>query len=500
MQVILNQIAQLVGAYIPNLIGALAILIIGWLVALVVSAIVRGALRRTTLDDRLARWIFGEEEAKVIETERWIAKGVYYLIMLFVLIAFFQVLGLTLITEPLNQLLIQVFQYAPRLLGAGLLLLIAWIVASVLRLVVLRVLRAAKLDERLGSQAGLEEEERIPLTQTIANAVYWLVFLLFLPAVLNTLALQGLLEPVQGMINKILGFLPNIFAAGLILAIGWFVARIVQRIVTNLLAAVGADRLSERVGLAPVLGKQRLSGLLGLVVYVLILIPVLIAALNALALEAITRPATNMLNAILTALPAIFAAILVVTIAYVVGRVVAGLITNLLTGAGFNAILARLGLGKEPAEGERTPSEIVGYLVLVAIMLLASIEALRLLGFGSVAGLVTQFTAFAGQVVLGLIIFAIGLYLSNLAAKTVQASGAAQAGLLALAARVSILVLAGAMALRQMGLANEIINLAFGLLLGAIAVAVALAFGLGGREIAARELEKWLQSAKSKKS
>jgi hypothetical protein len=302
------------------------------------------------------------------------------------------------------------------------------------------------------------------------------------------------------MINKILGFLPNIFAAGLILAIGWFVARIVQRIVTNLLAAVGADRLSERVGLAPVLGKQRLSGLLGLVVYVLILIPVLIAALNALALEAITRPATNMLNAILTALPAIFAAILVVTIAYVVGRVVAGLITNLLTGAGFNAILARLGLGKEPAEGERTPSEIVGYLVLVAIMLLASIEALRLLGFGSVAGLVTQFTAFAGQVVLGLIIFAIGLYLSNLAAKTVQASGAAQAGLLALAARVSILVLAGAMALRQMGLANEIINLAFGLLLGAIAVAVALAFGLGGREIAARELEKWLQSAKSKKS
>jgi len=500
MQVIVNQIAQLVGAYIPSLVGALIILVIGWLVAVVVSAIVRGALRRTELDDRLARWIFGEEEAKAIETERWIAKGVYYLIMLFVLIAFFQVLGLTLITQPLNQLLMQVFQYAPRLLGAGLLLLIAWIVASVLRLVVLRVLRAAKLDERLGTQAGLEEEERVPLTQTIANAVYWLVFLLFLPAILNALALQGLLEPVQGMINKILGFLPNIFAAGLILVIGWFVARIVQRIVTNLLAAVGADQLSERVGLAPVLGKQRLSGLLGLVVYVLILIPVLIAALNALALEAITRPATNMLNAILTALPAIFAAILVVAIAYVVGRVVAGLITNLLTGAGFNAILARLGLGKEPAEEERTPSEIVGYLVLVAIMLLASIEALRLLGFGSVAGLVTQFTAFAGRVILGLSIFALGLYLSNLAAKTIQASGAAQAGLLALAARVSILVLAGAMALRQMGLANEIINLAFGLLLGAIAVAVALAFGLGGREIAARELEKWLQSARSKKS
>jgi hypothetical protein len=500
MQVVLDQITQLVGGYIPNLIAALAILVIGWLVALILSALVRGALRRTTLDNRLARWIVGEEAAEGIEVERQIARGVYYLIMLFVLIAFFQTLGLTIITEPLNRLLVQVFQYAPRLLGAGLLLLIAWIVASALRLVISRVLTAAKIDERLGGEAGLEEEKRVPLAQTLGNAVYWLVFLLFLPAVLGALELQGLLEPVQGMINQILGFLPNIFAAGLILAVGWFVARIVQQIVTNLLAAIGADQLSERVGLAPVLGKQQLSGLLGLVVYVLILIPVLIAALNALALEAITQPASNMLNVILEAVPAIFAATLVVVVAYVVGRVVSGLITNLLTGVGFNAILARLGLGKEPGEGERTPSEIVGYLVLVAIMLFAAIEASRLLGFVLLADLVTQFTVFAGQVVLGLIIFAVGLYLATLAAKTVQASGAVQAGLLAMAARVSILMLAGAMALRQMGLANEIINLAFGLLLGAIAVAAALAFGLGGREIAAREVERWLQSIKSERS
>lgn len=85
----------------------------------------------------------------------------------------------------------------------------------------------------------------------------------------------------------------------------------------------------------------------------------------------------------------------------------------------------------------------------------------------------------------------------NQAAQTIQASRAAQARLLALAARVAVLVLAGAMALRQMGLANEIVNLAFGLLLGAIAVASALAFGLGGREIAARELQNWLKSARS---
>lgn len=493
----LQQIAQFTGEGIPNFIVALLILIVGWLVALVLSALVRGALRRTKLDQRLNKWVAEEEEGKAVDVAGWVGKGIYYLVMLFALIAFFQVLGLTLITQPLNQLLVEVFRYAPRLVGAGVLLLVAWIVANVLKFLLSRTLRLARADERLGSRLGLAEGQPFPLTKIVADAAYWLAFLLFLPAILNALALEGLLTPVQGLVDEILGFLPNIFAAALILALGWFAARVVQRIASNLLAAVGADQLSERVGLAKALGEQKLSGLLGLVLYVLILIPVLIAALNALALEAITQPAADMLGAILVALPSIFAAALMLVVSYVVGRVVSGLIANLLASIGFNTVPTRLGLGKAPTEGQRTPSEIVGYLVLVAIMLFASIEALQLLGFGAVANLVIQFTAFAGQVILGLVIFALGLYLANLAAQTVQNSGVAQARLLALMARIAILALAGAMALREMGLANEIINLAFGLLLGGIALAAALAFGLGGREVAGQELKDWVASIKS---
>ena len=73
------------------------------------------------------------------------------------------------------------------------------------------------------------------------------------------------------------------------------------------------------------------------------------------------------------------------------------------------------------------------------------------MGFGAVADLVVQFTAFGSQIVLGLVVFGIGLFLANLAAKTIEASGSKRAGLLALAARVAILVLSGAMALREMG-------------------------------------------------
>ena len=499
VQILQEQVAQLVRGGIPHLLTALLVLVVGWLVALVLSSGARGALRRTKLDERLGLWIAGEKEAKSIDVVRLVGKGVYYLVMFFVLVAFFQTLGLTLITEPLNQLLIQVFNYAPRIVGAGILLLIAWVVANVLKFIVVRALRLVKIDKELANKISLENEKRVSQAKIISDVVYWLVFLLFLPAVLGALALEGVLVPVQGMVDKILVFLPNIFAAILILAIGWFGARIVQLIVTNVLAAAGTDQLGERVGLNKVLEKQTLSGLSGLVLYFLILIPVLIAALNALALEAITQPASKMLDTILGALPAIFAALLLIAISYVVGRVVTELITRLLTGMGFNVVLLRLGLvKKEPAEGERTPSEIVGYLVLVGIILFASIEALQLLGFGSVAELVARFTSFAGHVVLGFVVFGIGFFLANLAAKTIQASGSAQAGLLALAARVAILVLAGAMSLREMGLANEIIILAFGLLVGAVALAVALAFGFGAREIAANEMRRWVELIKSK--
>jgi hypothetical protein len=144
--------------------------------------------------------------------------------------------------------------------------------------------------------------------------------------------------------------------------------------------------------------------------------------------------------------------------------------------------------------GQHTPSQIAGTLILVATMLFAVMQALPIMGFDLLAGMISQFLIFAGHVVMGLIIFAIGLYLANLAAGVVRASQVAQADLLALVSRVSIILLAGAMALRQMGLANEIITSAFTILLGAAGVAFALAFGLGGRNSAGKILKEFLES------
>ena len=133
----------------------------------------------------------------------------------------------------------------------------------------------------------------------------------------------------------------------------------------------------------------------------------------------------------------------------------------------------------------------VGTIVLAAIMLFATMEAAGLLGFEMLGTLISGFLVFAGQGLLGLVIIAVGMFIANLAADLIRSSGIGQARLLALVARISILMLAGAMGLSRMGLANEIIQLAFGLILGAVMIAAAIAFGIGGRDFAARQLELW---------
>ena len=485
-----DQVSQLVGGYLPNLLGALAILAIGWLVALVVAAVVRRALHRTTIDNRLAAWMGASQQ---FEVERYAGKTAYWLIMLFVLVAFFEALNLTNLTEPLNVLLSQLAGFVPRVLGAGMLLLAAWLVATVVKKLIVGITSAARVDERLSDEVETEEGQTVSVSKALADGVYWLIFLLFLPAMLSTLELEGLFVPVQGLVDDLLGFLPNILAAGLILAVGWFLARLVRRVVTNLLATVGVDQLSDQIGASPLLGAMRLSGLVGLIVYVLILFPVLISSLNALQIAAITEPASNMLGTILDVVPSLFATVMLIGVAYFVGRLVSRLVGSVLAGGGFDNILAQLGLG-QPAEHGRAPSAVVGTLILVAILLFASVEAASLLGFVHLAEALSGLITLGGQIILGLVVFGIGLYLANLAATTVRASGSAQAPLLATAARVAIIVFTSAMALRQMGLANEIITLAFGTLLGAIAIAVALAFGLGARDVAGRAVERWAKT------
>lgn len=519
MRELYEQAREWVEADLARVIVPVVVLVVGFIVALILAAIVRRGLRRTKLDDRLVTKMVGKERAAGIDPAVMAGRVVYYTVLAITAVAFLQAIQLTAATEPLNRMLESLMAFIPNLIGAGAIALVAWMVALLVRASLSRAMSRWDLDgrvrrevsapaapestvelaaERAEAEATAGEApgegdmapgEPAPLRQAVAEAGFWLVWLMFTPALLDALALTGLLVPVQELLNKALGFLPNIASAALIVGVGWLVARVIQRLVTSVLAGAGTDRLSKRVGLDRALGKSPLSSLIGLIVYIVVLIPVGVAALNALALDAVTQPASSMLEQLFAALPAIFGAALLIGVAYVAARLLYGVVHRLLEGLGFDSVLDKIGFTQEQL-GARTPSQLIAGLAMVAVMYFAAIEAAQMLEFATFAGLGGEFAVLAGHILLGLVIFGVGLFLSKLAADAVEQSNVSQARVLSVGTRVAILTLAGAMALRQMGIADEIIELAFGLVLGAVAVATALAFGLGGREAASKTIEE----------
>jgi len=476
------------GGQLPAILAAVAVLALGWFAAVAVRAGSRRLLRLGALNDRLRN---GTGHALDVETP--IALGLFGLVMLVTIVAVLNILSLEMLSAPFAALLAQITSYLPHLLAGVVLAVVAWTVATVLRALTARVLAATTLDDRLAAEAGME-----PMSRNLANVAFWLVMLLFLPAILGAFQLDGLLQPVQGMVDRALAMVPNIFAAGMIGFVGWLVASVLRGLVANLLAAVGADRLGARLGLDASVSLSRLAGTL---VFIFVFVPSLIAALDALRIEAISAPAIGMLDQFFAAVPEIFAAALILVITWFVARFAGALVARLLGGIGFDLLPAKLGLGHAFGLGhasgpELTPSVLAGRLVVFFAMLFAVVEAAGRLGFEQVSGLVEVFIRFGGDILLGSVILIAGFWLANIAAEAIARASGAQAGGrsvgLARIARVAILGLVIAMGLRAMGIADDIVNLAFGLGFGAVAVAVALSFGLGGREAAGRQMEYWL--------
>ena len=473
------------GDRLPTILGAIAILIVGYIIALLVKAGVRKLLAML----RLNRFV-GSSVGRPMDIEGGVALAAFWFILLATLLAVFNTLNLDQLSGPFAQMMSQIMIYLPHLLAGIVLLLIAWLAATIVKALANRALRATQWDEKLVEHAGMA-----PLGDNVGNVLFWLVILMFLPAVLGVLQLEGMLDPVRNMVDETLALLPNIFAAILIVLAGWLVAKILSGLVSNLLAAVGADRLSARAGMEERLNLSRLAGVL---VFILVFIPVLIAALDALEITAISAPATEMLGLILYSIPNIFAAALILFITWYVARFAAGLLGGLLANMGLNTLPAKLGMAHVFTEHFRVSDLVTRVLVFFA-MLFATVEAAHRLDFTQVETLVSMFIEFGADVLLGVGILLIGFWLATLAYRTIlRASGETAVGM-ANIARYAILGLVIAMGLSAMGIADDIVNLAFLLVFGAVAVAVALSFGLGGREAAGRQMEYWLAKLRREK-
>jgi hypothetical protein len=389
--------------------------------------------------------------------------------------------------------------WGPKVLIAILILIATWIVARVVkwafqkaidRIPALRTHVTGPKDETVGHQLG-----------TIAKLIIWLVGLM---AALNYLGVGQILAPINDLVTQIFIFLPKLIGAGLIFFIGLIVARIVRQLTETVLIAANIDGLLARIGIGDTSGTVRadpeavppgaapgatratLARAAGILFYALIIIPISIAALQVLGIEAISVPATNMLNDIMAAIPHILTAALWLGIAFVVARFIKTVIEGILPPTGFDNAVRSTGV--LPAAS--SPSRIVANIAFIAVMLGAAIEAAQQLGGGTVAIFLAQVTELGGKVIFGTLIIVTGIFLARIIAGLVGSS-TGEGSYAEEIVKYSIIALFTAIGLTFMGLADQIVLLAFGLILGSAAIAVALAFGLGGRDAAARILERY---------
>ncbi|MGL5405028.1 MAG: mechanosensitive ion channel, partial [Acinetobacter sp.] len=320
--------------------------------------------------------------------ENLVSKLVFWFVMILAVVGSLNVLNISGVSDPFSNMVGRVLAYIPNLFAAVAVGFIGWIVARLVRAGLTNVLSRTELDEKLSSEVGVNA-----LSSNIAEIFYWLVLLLFLPIVLSILGLTGLLIPVQNMVNEAIAYLPNLFIAGVILFVGYILAKIVRGIVEGLGNSLGLQTQAEKVGLFK---NSNISKFLGSFVFAIIVITALIVAFEALGIQAISQPATAMLNEIMYAIPQIIAAGLILIVAYIVSRFVGRLVAELISGAGIDEIPMKLDLQR--FLGQTRISDLIGYLIVFFTMLFAISEAANRLGLEQVSVLIAMFIQFGANI------------------------------------------------------------------------------------------------------
>lgn len=471
-------------SWLPELILGLVVLLIGFFIAKAVENAVHKRMKKSRVNERL-----DVKEGKW-NVEKIISKVFFFGILLLAFLLFFNIMNASMIATPFMTMYSGIGGAVLGILKAGLILLLAWVLALIVKKVILAVGGKMKINKYVAKVgASPDEVDKSKWVETAANIAFYVVLLLFVPAILHALGLSGISGPFEGMLASFMHFIPKLVGAALIFAVGWVVAKIVRTIVTKLLESVGVDRFSHKLKSGS--KGTSISGIIGTIVFVLIMLPVTISALEVLDLEGISQPAIAMLNDIITMLPKIAVAVVLVLVGIYLAKWVRRVVVSLLSNLGIDSLSDKMGV--RSGASTISFSQIIGTIVQVVVILLFVVEALQLLHLRFMVTLATGIFAYLPMVVAAVVILAIGFWLANLAEKFVGSIMTTQSGaphVLRYVAKYAILAFAFFMALSQLGIAPAIINAAFILILGGVALAFGLAFGLGGREHASRYLTK----------
>ncbi len=202
------------------------------------------------------------------------------------------------------------------------------------------------------------------------------------------------------------------------------------------------------------------------------------------------QPLQDALSRFFSFLPQLVGAIIILIIGYIVAKVLQAVVGRVLQGIGFDGWMEKGGIKQffDRAQTNYTPATVIGRLVFWFVFIIALTMAADALGIPQVSAVLGQLIAFIPNIIAAILILILAALLANFVSSIVR--GATGSGLLASVAQYAIIVYAAFAALTQLGIAVQLTANTFLILLGGVALAAALAFGLGGRDLARDVLQK----------
>jgi hypothetical protein len=202
-------------------------------------------------------------------------------------------------------------------------------------------------------------------------------------------------------------------------------------------------------------------------------------------------------------IPALLGALIIVFAGYLLAKVLERLVDRFLRRVGLNKLLERGGVMQavERSGSHLNPSRVISNLVFWLVMFAVILVAANALGLESLASVFGELVSYIPSVIAAIVIILVGIVLGQFVGGLIAASAGALHGGRALARVGSggVILLAVFMALQELGIATEIVTTAFAILFGAIALAIALAFGLGSRELAGEITREWYEGYKKER-
>lgn len=213
--------------------------------------------------------------------------------------------------------------------------------------------------------------------------------------------------------------------------------------------------------------------------------------------DAAMASVTTALQNLLGFLPALIGAIIILILGWIIAGIVAGLVERGLKAVGFERAAEGTGIAGfiQQAGSEWTASRVIAEIVKWFIRLIALQAAASVLGLEQISEVINAVLLWLPNLVVALVIIVVAALIANFVAGIVRGAtaemGFTTPGLLANIARYAIIVFAAVAAVNQLGIAETVVNTLFIGLVGAVALAAGLAFGLGGRDVAARITDGW---------